>query len=60
MVLLVSYLRKWQSGHAVGLKPSHGGSIPPFLVILLELEQKLAPQRCGKEAGSRVVILHLS
>lgn len=51
----MSYLRKWQIGHAVGLKPSYGGSIPPFLVILLALARRLAPQRCGREEGIRVV-----
>lgn len=51
--------RKWQSGYVAGLKPVHGGSIPPFLVNLIELGQMLVPQMCGKGEGSRVVILHL-
>lgn len=41
----------------VGLKPAYGGSTPPFLVSLIELEQMRAPRMCGKEEGSRVVIL---
>lgn len=42
----------------VGLKPIHGGSTPPFLVSLIELEQRQAPQMCGREEGSHVVTLH--
>ena len=42
----------------VGLKPAHGGSTPPFLVSLIELEQMQAPRMCDKGEGSRVVILH--
>lgn len=42
-----------------GLKPAYGGSIPPFLVNLIEFEQMLAPRMCGKEGGSREVILRL-
>lgn len=60
LVLLVSYRRKWQSGYAVGLKPAHGGSIPPFLVSLFVLGQMLVPQMCGKVGGTRVVILRWS
>lgn len=57
LVLLVSYRRKWQSGYAVGLKPAHGGSIPPFLVSMLVLGQTLVPRMCGRAGGIRVVIL---
>lgn len=42
----------------VGLKPTHGGSTPPFLVSLTELEQMQALQKCGKAEGSRVVTPH--
>lgn len=59
LVLLVSYGRKWQSGYAVGLKPAHGGSIPPFLVNLLVLGQMLVLQMCGKVEGTRVVTQRL-
>lgn len=59
LVLLVSYGRKWQSGYAVGLKPAHGGSIPPFLVSLPVLEQMLVLQVCGKVEDNHVVILRL-
>lgn len=39
----------------VGLKPAYGGSTPPFLVSLIELGQKQAPQMCDKGEGSRVI-----
>lgn len=39
-----------------GLKPVDGGSIPPFLVSLIGLEQRQALRMCGMEEGSRVVI----
>lgn len=42
----------------VGLKPIHGGSTPPFLVSWIELEQMQALRMCGREEGSRAVILH--
>lgn len=42
-----------------GLKPAHGGSIPPFLVNGAELEQMLALQMCGMGEDIRGVILHL-
>lgn len=42
-----------------GLKPVYGGSIPPFLVNLIEFERMLVPRMCDKEEGSREVILHL-
>lgn len=42
-----------------GLKPVYGGSIPPFLVNLIELVQMRALQMCGMEGGIRVIILHL-
>lgn len=55
--ILVSLLRKWQSGYVTGLKPAQGGSIPPFLVNgLLALEQKRAPQMCDREGGIREAI----
>lgn len=41
----------------VGLKLTHGGSIPSFLVSLIGFEQKQALRRCDREEGSRVVIL---
>lgn len=43
----------------VGLKPAYGGSIPPFLDIVVELERKRALQMCDKEEGIREVILRL-
>lgn len=42
-----------------GLKPAYGGSIPPFLVNLIEFEQMLVPRTCDKEGGNREVILRL-
>lgn len=39
----------------VGLKPTHGGSTPPFLVSLIELEQMQVLRMCGREEGSREV-----
>ena len=39
-----------------GLKSVHGGSIPPFLVNLNELGQRLALRMCGREEGIRGVI----
>lgn len=54
------FIRKWQSGYAAGLKPAYGGSIPPFLVSLIEFERMLVPQMCDKEEGSREVIPRLS
>lgn len=42
-----------------GLKPAYGGSIPPFLVSLIEFGRMLAPRMCDKEEDSRGVILHL-
>ena len=41
-----------------GLKSAHGGSIPPFLVSLIEFEQRLALRMCGREEGSRGVTPH--
>lgn len=38
-----------------GLKPVNGGSTPPFLVRLVELEQMQAPRMCGMAGGSRGV-----
>lgn len=43
-----------------GLKPVYGGSIPSFLVSLIELGRMLVPQMCGMVEGSREVILRLS
>lgn len=42
----------------VDLKSIHGGSTPPFLVNLFELEQMQALRMCGKEGGSHAVTLH--
>lgn len=56
-----------------GLKPVYGGSIPPFLVtgglrgrkqifrslVKFELGRRQVLRRCGKEEGSREVILRL-
>lgn len=33
----------------VGLKPTYGGSIPPFLGIAVVLEQMQVLQMCGRE-----------
>lgn len=41
----------------VGLKPTYGGSTPPFLVSLIVLEQRQALQMCDKVGGSHEVIL---
>ena len=41
-----------------GLKPTYGGSTPPFLVSLIGLVRMPVLRMCGKEEGSRVVILH--
>ena len=43
----------------IGLKPVYGGSIPPFLVSVIGLEQMLALRMCDMEEGSRVVIQYL-
>lgn len=39
-----------------GLKPTYGGSTPPFLVSLIGLERMQALRMCGMAEGSRVVI----
>lgn len=54
------FRRKWQSGYVAGLKPVYGGSIPSFLVSLIELVQMLVPQMCGMVEGSHGAILRLS
>lgn len=43
----------------VGLKPTHGGSTPPFLVSLIELEQTQVLQMYDRGVGSREVTQRL-
>lgn len=43
----------------VGLKPAYGGSNPPFLVRKVEPVRMQALRMCGREEGSREVILRL-
>lgn len=42
-----------------GLKPAYGGSIPPFLVNLIEFERMLVLRMCDRGEGNREVILRL-
>lgn len=43
----------------VGLKLTYGGSIPPFLGIVVVLEQMQVPQMCGREGDIHGVIPRL-
>lgn len=53
------FIRKWQSGYAAGLKLAYGGSIPSFLVNLIEFERMPVLQMYDRGVGSHEVIRHL-